>query len=372
MTPHDEVLSALLDTPGLRLEIRLLGRVADPLIGNASDREVFLFVPDLHVVTAERARAYGQYGFNHAEQRVLARVLQRLARLREDWRQAGTHQLLTTQVGDFFDLWRQFVAEADPNTIADDAHGDLRDVLYRGVDRGLPCLEATILLGNHDTKRGVALAEIPFQLKAFNPTAPEGNPFLFTTHGDAFDLLERLVPDAIEEFLVHFAGPRTPVNKYPIADWGKAAADINKPLDQLNDCIVKPRHDLSAMTGAVRVVPGQALPARSAHVITSPSQTDHGRFDKYYESLSKAAERGFYGGSVRVVVVGHSHEATLILCEPPGGGRPLVMMDTGAWIEQCTYPLAEGGTARPEPSAQIGVIHGNDVRLYQMRVLPGP
>ena len=113
MTPHDEVLSALLDTPGLRLEIRLLGRVADPLIGNASDREVFLFVPDLHVVTAERARAYGQYGFNHAEQRVLARLLQRLARLREEWRQAGTHQLLTTQVGDFFDLWRQFVAEAE-------------------------------------------------------------------------------------------------------------------------------------------------------------------------------------------------------------------------------------------------------------------
>jgi UDP-2,3-diacylglucosamine pyrophosphatase LpxH len=370
MTPHDEVLSALLDTPDLNLEVRLLGRVDDPLVGNASDREVFLFVPDLHVITPERARAYGAYGFNHADQRVLARLLQRLARLREEWRRAGTRLLLTTQVGDFFDLWREFEAEADPNAIADDAHGELRDVLYRGLDRGLPCLDATILLGNHDTKRGVKLPEIQFQLKAFNPTAAAGNPFLFTTHGDAFDLLERLVPDAIEEFIVHFAGPRTPVNKYSIADWGQAAAGSNKPLDQLGDCIVKARHDLDAATGARRVEPEQALPARVARVITEPDQTDHGRFAQYYESLHKAHERGLYGGSVRVVVVGHSHEATMILCEPPGGRRPLVMMDTGAWIEQCTYPLAEGGTARPEPSAQLGVIHGNDVRLYQIRVLP--
>ena len=42
-------------------------------------------------------------------------------------------------------------------------------------------------------------------------------------------------------------------------------------------------------------------------------------------------------------------------------------MDVGAWIEQCTYPLDAGETVT-EPSAQLGVIHGNDVRLYQMRV----
>lgn len=369
MTPHDEVLAALLDVPNLRVEIRLLGRVDDPLVGNVSDREVFLFVPDLHLITLERARAYGQYGFNHAGERVLARLLQRLARLRENWARARTRQLFTVQLGDLFDLWRQFVGAADPNAIADDAHGELRDILYRGVDRGLPCLEATILLGNHDTKRGVPLGEIPFQLKAFNPTPAGGRPFLFTTHGDAFDLLERLVPDSIEEFIVHFAGTLTPVNKYSIADWGRTAADLNKPLAQLQDCIVKPKHDLVVATGAVRVVPEQALPARVARIITSPNQTDHGRFDKFYESLGKAAQRGLSGGSVRVVVVGHSHDATLILCEPPGGGRPLLMMDVGAWIEQCTYPLAEGGMAPPEPSAQIGVIHGNDVRLYQIRVI---
>jgi UDP-2,3-diacylglucosamine pyrophosphatase LpxH len=367
MTPHDEVVSALLDVPGLDIEVRLLGRVNESLIGNASEKEVFLFVPDLHLVTQERAKDYGAYGFNHAEKRVLARLLQRLAQLRDDWQRAGARTLLTTQVGDFFDMWRQFVTKADPDAIPDDAHGELRDILYRGVDRGLPCLEATALLGNHDTKAGVPLRDIPFQLKAFNPTE-DGNPFLFTTHGDAFDLLERLVPDAIKEFVVHFVGPLTPVTKYSIDDWGKAAVQINKPLGQLTDCIVKPRHDLNAVTGAVRVEPEQALPGRVAQLITSPGQTDHGHFEKHYESIGQAAERGFSGGSVRVVVVGHSHDAAMILCEQPGGGRPLLMMDTGAWIEQCTYPLAEGGTTPPEPSAQLGVIHGNDVRLYQIRV----
>jgi hypothetical protein len=42
-------------------------------------------------------------------------------------------------------------------------------------------------------------------------------------------------------------------------------------------------------------------------------------------------------------------------------------MDNGAWIEQCTYRLAEGGQVT-EPNAQLGVIHGNDVRIYQIRV----
>lgn len=43
------------------------------------------------------------------------------------------------------------------------------------------------------------------------------------------------------------------------------------------------------------------------------------------------------------------------------------LMDNGAWIEHCTYRLAEGDEVT-EPSAQFGVIHGNDIRVYQIRV----
>lgn len=365
MTVHDDIVAALLDVPDLSLEVRLLGRIADPVIGNSSDHEVFLFVPDLHVLTPERQKRFANYAFNHAGTRVLARLLQRLATLRADWDDNGEHKLVTVQLGDFFDLWREFPHGADPGSVPDDAHGDLRDVLYRGVDRHLPCLKATMLLGNHDTKRGTPLPEIPFRLKAFNRTE-HGNPFLFTTHGDAFDLLEILVPDAIEEFIVQFVGSLTPVNKYPVADWGAAAAKTNKPIKDLEDCIMQPRHDLATASGAVRVQPGDALPARFARIVTAPEDANHGQFEKYHQSITAATARGLDAGSVRVVVVGHSHAAAMILCQPPAG-RPLLMMDVGAWIEQCTYPLDEGGTVT-EPSAQLGVIHGNDARLYQIRV----
>lgn len=365
MTPHDEIVAALLDVPGLSIELRLLGRVADDVVGNQSDSEVFLFVPDLHVVTEERQKRFANYAFNHAANRVLARLLQRLAKLRADWDDDGQRKLVTVQLGDFFDLWREFPSGANPGDIPDEAHGELRDVLYRGVQRHQPCLKATMLLGNHDTKRGTPLAEIPFQLKAFNRTA-SGEPFLFTTHGDAFDVLEILVPDAIEEFIVQFVGSLTPVNKYPVADWGAAAAKTNKSIKDLENCITEPLHDLTMPAGAVRVRPGDPLPAQFARTVAAPQDAQHGAFEKYHRSISVAAQRGLDAAAVRVVVVGHSHAATMILCRPPAD-RPLLMMDAGAWIEQCTYPLAEGGTVT-EPSAQLGVIHGNDVRLYQVRV----
>lgn len=365
MTPHDYIIAALLNVPDVSLEVRLLGRIADPVIGNPSESEVFLFVPDLHVLTPERQKRFGNYGFNHAEHKVLAKILQQLARLRTDWDLEGQHKLVTIQLGDFFDLWREFPSGADPGAIPDEAHGDLRDVLYRGVDRHLPCLKATMLLGNHDTKRGTPLPEIPFRLKAFNRTT-DGTPFLFTTHGDAFDVLEILVPDAISEFVVQFIGSLTPVNKYPVTNWGAAAAKTNKPIKDLEDCIIAPQHDLGVPQGAVRVQPGDLLPPLFARTVSAPEDAHHGSFERYYQSITMAADRGLSAAGVRVVVVGHSHAAALILCQPPTQ-RPLVMMDVGAWIEQCTYPLDEGGTVT-EPSAQLGVIHGNDIRLYQIRV----
>ncbi len=70
---------------------------------------------------------------------------------------------------------------------------------------------------------------------------------------------------------------------------------------------------------------------------------------------------------MKVVTMGHTHKASLILCRP-SGDRPMLLMDVGAWIENCTYPLAENGAVVTEPSAQLGVIHGNDALIYQIRL----
>jgi hypothetical protein len=59
----------------------------------------------------------------------------------------------------------------------------------------------------------------------------------------------------------------------------------------------------------------------------------------------------------------------MILCEPPAEGRPMLLIDSGAWIEKCAYLLDEGGRVKEEPGGQLAVIHGNDARLYQIRLL---
>lgn len=365
MNPHDQIVSAILDALPAGGELRLLGRVSNAIVGNSSRRTAFLFIPDLHLISPHRRRSFGKYGFSHEDDELLANILESLARLRSGWDESGVNKLVTIQVGDFFDLWREFGGRARPEQIEDETHGRLRDLLYRGVFRDEPCLRATMLLGNHDTKRGVPLSEIPFQLKAFNRSR-RGRPFLFATHGDAFDLFEQFAPDVIQEFIVHFIGRLTPTNKYTIESWGKLAGPKNKTFTDLKHSITQPEHVLDDSEGAVRVLPEERLPAFLAQQTTDPTEITHGRFDDLYESLEGAAALHDEAGSIRLACIGHTHHAAMIACRPETG-RSLVMMDVGSWIEECTYPLEEGDVVT-EPCAQLGVVHGNDVRLYQVRL----
>ncbi|MEO6597093.1 MAG: hypothetical protein ABIP94_20300, partial [Planctomycetota bacterium] len=294
----------------------------------------------------------------------LAKLLAALADLREAWEDDGAHKLVTVQLGDFFDLWREFGGIAHPENIVDDEWGALRDVLYRGVFRRRPCLKATMLLGNHDTKRGVPLAEIPFLLKACNRD-DNGQPFLFTTHGDAFDVIEQLVNDWLQEFVVHFLGRLTPVNKYPVAEWGRQAGKLNKALGDMQTAVVAELHDVEVPQGAPIVEPNRNLPDRLVMPVANPEKEKQNAFDHYPRALTAAAASSPAAEKLRVVAVGHSHRATMLWHDDPA--RPMLLMDAGAWIEKCKYPLAEGGTVT-EPNAQLGVIHGNDARVYQVRL----
>jgi hypothetical protein len=362
MTAHDEIVTALQSALPPGSELRLLSRLADPVIGNRTD-DAFLFVPDLHLITDDRQSSFGNYGFNHRSQGLLAKLLQAIVPVRRRWRNAGTRNLLTVQLGDFFDLWRQLRPTQSVSDVPENAFGELRDVLYRGVHRGLPCLQAVMLLGNHDTDGSSVLPDIsPLLLKAFN-RSPDGKPFLFATHGDCFDLLETLVPDAIAEFAVQFIGKLTPSTTHSVGDFARAAARINKPLMNLRDSITKPTHEL--IGSAVKVTPGAPLPSRAVRVV-DPGETSR-RFDDYYRALISPSAAGTDAESVRVVVAGHTHEAGMLLCTPPDR-RPLLLMDCGAWIERCRYRLEENGEQVEEPSAQLGVIHGNDARIYQVRL----
>ena len=366
MSAHDQIAAALLEVlHPLGGELRLIGRVNDPVVGNTSDKEAFFFVPDIHTITPDRQARFGAYGFNHTTNNLLAALLGRLALLRMDWEVGGTHKLVTVQLGDFIDMWRQFPGVAQPGTIPPEFRRELRDLLYLGVDGGRPCLKATMLLGNHDTRRGIPLQEVKFRFKAFNRTTND-TPFLFVTHGDAFDSLETFLPDPFQEFVVNLIGKLTPFNTHSVGSWGQCQGRRNKTFGQLQHAIVSPNHDLSCgATGAPTVTPGAALPnILGQDGFDQPDDAEHPYFADYYRALERAGQANLPGQSVRTVVQGHTHKARVIL-HRPAGGRALTLMDVGAWIEDCTYPRDDGSKVR-EPSAQLGVIHGNDVRLYQV------
>ena len=369
--PHNEVISAMLEVlEPMKGEIRLIGRVNDPVIGNASARELFFFIPDLHLLSSARQQRFGKYGFNYSGKGVLTKLLSNLAKLRKTWEDNDGNKLVTVQLGDFFDMWREFPTSVKPEEVPDDAHGDLRDILYRNIDRGGPCLKATMILGNHDTRNGVPLNEINFKFKTFNRTGDE-KPFLFVTHGDAFDILEKTVPAPIKEFAVYFAGASTPTNKYYVGNWGKYAGKINKPMGQMDEAIMKPEHQLDPTGGSPKVIAGATLPSFLCREIAAPEEADHKLFGDLYTAIEEAGKEGLAGQHAKIVAVGHTHKASMILCRPRDGSRPMVLMDVGAWIEKCRYRLAENGEVVTELSAQLGAIHGNDARIYQIRLPEG-
>jgi hypothetical protein len=366
---HADIVRAILEVLRPKHgEIRLLSRVRDPGLNNPSSEDVFFFVPDLHLISPARQSDFGTWGFNHAKSGcLLAEILEKILVLKQRWDATGEAKLRTFQIGDLFDIWREFPGRIDPGKIADDTYGDLRDVLYRRLFTGLSCLKSVVLIGNHDTKNGTPLQEIDFRLRAFSRTASDqAKPFLMMLHGDVFAFVEKF-PAFIKAFFVNLAGTATPVNTYWVAKWGKYMCQINKPVDELQKAITKPVHKLASSAGALRVEPDTVLPDRLCQETSSVVSPMHPFLGSIHEMIALSRQDDLWASQVRVVALGHTHQANMVFSQPPGEA-PLLVMDVGAWIEKCRYPLDPGGEVVAEPSAQLGVISGNDARIYQVRL----
>lgn len=70
---------------------------------------------------------------------------------------------------------------------------------------------------------------------------------------------------------------------------------------------------------------------------------------------------------VRVAFIGHTHHPRIAVDETGGGFFALV--DCGAWIENCRFQA--GHEQIMMGNAQVGVLHRNDVRVYQLSPLGG-
>ena len=186
---HRFLLESMLEIESIE-SIKGVARIYNSKIGNENTDRIYLFIPDLHIVSRKLREKRFEYGFNH--ERVFVDLLRKLRDIR-----LGTEKYAITvcQLGDFVDLWRENVN--DPVDILSD---------FQGVRDYSDAIDARFLLGNHD----VDIAKIPrmsprWHFRLFFPD--EDQPKVYVTHGDVFDWIEKL-PDRLQKWAVHHFSPR--------------------------------------------------------------------------------------------------------------------------------------------------------------------
>jgi len=343
--PHDILVEHLRAS----MQVQLVARLYDPeAVGNTDTTYLHVFVPDLHLVSDEVRRTY-QYGFDwRAEFTALTTALL------ETWdavQQAG-HRFTITQLGDFVDLWRQ--SDNDPRGVHAilEAFPDIRDRFLREADDSLG---ARLLLGNHDLEardaRDFARARMIHYLPGSAGT-------LAATHGDAFDVLEIVVPDQLAACVLQTFGRLATPQTYHI-----------DALRTLRDQTTTPRTERTRIQGDAILAGLRAstedFPDRWSVIEVNREEgrhTAHRLLPNAVRAVQTLRTEPASDGqpaapNLTVLVIGHTHQARLVVDHTAN----LVLMDCGAWIE--SYQVDQGPK---HPNRQLGAVCGADLRIYQL------
>jgi UDP-2,3-diacylglucosamine pyrophosphatase LpxH len=343
---HQAFLRAILREPRIT-RVRLVARLVDEAVANPDPTVFYVFIPDLHLISDELMERYS-YHFNERE--MFYRMLWRLQEVRTALAQEG-NTLEVTQLGDLYDLWRE--GTLVPDRIIED-HTNLLGMLYRH-EAGLL---ARVLVGNHDADM---IGADRFFLRLFFPSEAVGA-FCLALHGDWFDPGEEL-PDWLARFAVCIAGTIPQPQDYPLGELRDALRREAQASDNFRTRI---RLAEAAELGSLRHI-GQLQTRLNRQ--WNVRRTSRG--DEVHPFLARAREvvhhyRGAAQGApawptVRLVVIGHSHHARISVDDSTDPLHPVILMDCGAWIER--YKDSRG---RVYPNCQVGVVAGNDLRIYQL------
>jgi UDP-2,3-diacylglucosamine pyrophosphatase LpxH len=343
---HQTFLRSLLREPRVA-RVRLVARLADAVIANPDSSTLYVFIPDLHLISDDKLERYS-YHFN--EWYLFYRMLWRVQEARTTLTHEG-NPLEVIQLGDLYDLWREEALV--PDTIIAD-HTNLVGMLYRHQAG----LLARILVGNHDADM---IGADRFFLRLFLPTETAGA-FCLALHGDWFDPLEAL-PDWLQRFAVSVAGPLPQPRAYPI---GELKDILRREAAASDDFRNRIRLAEPAELGGLRSIgqPQASLPRIWNVQRTSQHDTMHPFLARAREVVHRfrgEANHSPAWPTVRLVTIGHSHHARISVDDTADPNHPVVLMDCGAWIER--YRDSRG---RVFPNCQVGVVAGNDIRIYQL------
>jgi predicted phosphodiesterase len=352
MADQNDFLDELLG----RFKVCLVNRYEDPALGFDDDPALRVFIPDLHWISTDRMSHFQDFHFNGMELfPAFFGVLE------------GISGVEVFQSGDRLDFWRQ---DPPDGMDADEVFEAItEDPKIKPMHQGLQDLGTTIVHGNHDrplTKMTTAPEDARPEI-----TSTAGGK-IFLTHGHIWDQIEKL-PDKWKAALV-IRAENVHAGLYKVGPFPdgfmnsiNALLQARKSNPALNFPIVIPnptgavpvagRADVEACKNTFLKIDGFDGPATFANARDDFHQT-HGVIA--FGGDVRARVRTPAGRSCRLFVIGHTHRARLLVDVHPDGG-PLVTMDCGAWIENCTI---QGGAKMP--SAQFGVQCGNEVRIYQL------
>jgi hypothetical protein len=343
ITNHDSLLDALLR----KFHVFLLNRYEDEGLG-FEDQTIRVFLPDLHWISEADMQRFPDYHFNGMD------LLPQLFSVLENVSSCKVYQ-----TGDRLDFWRASVPKHSTPLATLDAI--LADRKIKDLHDRLQAFGPTVLPGNHD--RWVA------DLETTEPeVTSDVDGKIFLTHGHVWDQIERL-PDSWKQWAVSLAknvkGRKVPVG--PLRPNTLAQIKLKLKIRKSHPEQAQPL--IFKTVGAVPLttvrdvdsVENAHLPVDELEIASFDSS-----FDDFHDVSGPVAfggdvrEHARVNGACRLFVIGHTHQARILVDRHPRGG-PLVTMDCGAWIENCTV---QGG--KPMPSAQFGVQCGNDLRVYQL------
>jgi UDP-2,3-diacylglucosamine pyrophosphatase LpxH len=346
MLNHQDILEKLRSAfPGER-GVTLVARYADDAL-KLPTRRAHVFIGDCHMLNNEDTQAYPKYQFLQSED--LRTLLKALTELKA----AGPGQLRVWHLGDLFDIWRArggIGPAAEVDKITHDHH-EIVDYLREGPPGGV---RARIIAGNHD----YALYELgewrADRYRIVDNDAPDGGDIL-VLHGDVFSWIEKL-PDERQARAVRFATWHAAGTKVLSNNEEPIIAEINRGLNRDT-----PFGEGEVLLASARPTDLAAAPPEPINVIDGdagdPDADNKKNFAGAKELAKAMRERGH---NIRLMITGHAHYARLV--QGAIGDTRFVLMDCGAWIGYVRLSKDEDRIH----SGQIGVMVGNELRLYQI------
>ncbi|HYW41817.1 MAG TPA: metallophosphoesterase [Bryobacteraceae bacterium] len=338
---HDQLLAALLSVAN----VRLVASYTDSQLGFGGSDSIQVFIPDLHLLSAER-RAHYAYGTNYED--TLVKVVSALVDLKNEAAQSG-RRVVVFHIGDYLDLWRESLGPAIDPDVPDhikDSHEQLVTLLED------PGLNTHFLLGNHDFDLCQLAGYNTWERRFFIPgTAPS----VLVMHGDYFDWVERELPEELRDIGVYLFGESHLAGSAVLGQMQDLTHKYNQQCDYTS------RIQLAAPAALGALQSGSAVVPASYNVQTKDSSVTGGLqfLDLACQECVNANAQ--FGSALRMVIIGHTHHARIATQSMPDGSA-FALVDTGAWIENC----AEADKGPEFPNAQITALSANQVRIYQL------